>query len=220
MLTLTLKDIVDHYLKCYKPSHDEELKRSRDFLNTSGQPDLEIAEVLLIGNHQIRLQDIHSWQPYAKKAIGILAKQRPWMKKYRDFDDIYSDVNRLIGSIKFIGPLAVYDVSLRLAARFNSPIVMPNKVYLTTGPLKAAKIMNANGTMRVGKIGNSSVILDKKLFPVDFHRLTCEDIEDLLCTMEHYDVFSNYANLLKVPCPAKIVPFSLLLSRLKGSRYI
>lgn len=211
----TLKDIVDHYVKCYKPHHAEELRRYRDFLNASKQADSIIAEVLLIGAHQTRLHDMPSWQVDAKCAIDVLAASKPWKKSYGSFDEIYEDIKKLIGSIKHIGPLTIYDVALRLAARFNNPAMMPNKVYLSAGPLRAAKILYANSNLKT--IG---AFVMACAFPPDFQKLTCEDIEDLLCVMGHYDVFSNYANLDNVPCPAKKTNICILPSRLLGSKYL
>jgi hypothetical protein len=209
---ITLKDVVDHYVKCYKPHHDEELRRYRDFLNTSKQADVIIAEVLLIGAHQTRLHDMPSWHSDAKHTIDVLAKAKPWKKNYGSFEEIYEDVKQLIGGIDHIGPLAIYDVALRLAARFNNPSMMPKKVYLSAGPLRAAKVMYKNALLKT--IGTTVI---KNAFPPEFQKLTCEDIEDLLCVMGHYDVFSNYDNLDKVPCPAQKTNICIMPSRLLGS---
>lgn len=210
----TLKDVVDHYVNCYKPHHDDELRRYGAFLNAAKPANAIIAEVLLIGAHQTRLHDMPSWHSAAKKAIKALEKAQPWKKNYANFKEIYDDIKNLIGGIKHIGPLTIYDVSLRLAARFKNPSMMPKEVYLSAGPLRAARVLLKNS------IANKPCVLNKSAFPPEFSPLSCEDIEDLLCVMGHFDVFSDYNNLGKVPCPATRTPVCILPSRLKGCLYL
>lgn len=188
----TLKDVVTNYNKWYKQNYHESLKRYGDFLNAAAYCDEVMAEVLLIGNHQARLNDLKSWRADAKSAIVVLAKARPWKKSYADFGKIYEDVKKLIGDINNIGPLTIYDVALRLAAQFNNPKMMPQKVYLNAGPWKAAKIMRQEGV-----ITTLSHVMAKADFPDEFKDLRCDEIEDMLCSLGHYGVFSDLDNIGK-----------------------
>lgn len=188
MCTLTI--VVNKYKELFDPNYKQSLERYRDFLNEAAYCDEVMAEVLLIGNHQARLNDIKSWRTDVCRAIQILAEAKLWIKNYVDFDDIYNDVQRLLFGCKYIGGLAIYDVALRLAARFNNETIMPQKVYLNAGPLKAAKKL-----LGINKVESLGHVIDKKEFPQEFHNLRCDQIEELLCVMERYGVFSNLNNI-------------------------
>lgn len=182
----TLTKVVDTYQEIFDPNYKQSLERYCDFLNEAVYCDEVMAEVLLIGNHQARLNDIKSWRVDVCHAINKLAKAKPWTNSYVNFDDIYNDVQCLFYGCKYIGGLAIYDVTLRLAARFNDNEMMPKKVYLNAGPLEAAKKLL--GTHKMDSIGH---IVDREEFPQEFHDLRCDQIEELLCIMERYGVFSN-----------------------------
>lgn len=185
----TLKDVVTNYNKWYKQNYHESLKRYGDFLNAAAYCDEVMAEVLLIGNHQARLNDVKKQRASACEAIERLAKAKPWRKTYANFEEIYVDVQCILSGIKYVRGLAIYDVSLRLAAMSN---LWPAKLYLNAGPLEAAKILL--GATKIKKLGH---IIDIKQFPKEFQKLRCDEIEDLLCVMGHYDVFSNLNKLGK-----------------------
>ena len=69
---------------------------------------------------------------------------------------------------------------------------MPDKVYLNAGPWEAAKKLYEAGILK--KLAH---VMDKTDFPSAFHILRCDEIEDLLCVMEHYGVFTSPSNLEK-----------------------
>lgn len=188
--TITLSDVVKVYETNYRANYNEMLKRYGDFLKTNAYDPVVMAEVLLIGNHQARLNDVKKQRVFVCDAIKKLAKVKPWLKKYANFEDVYRDVQEILGDIKYIKDLAMYDVSLRLAAMYN---LWPTKVYLNAGPLEAAK------TMCDSKMINTfGRVMEKHDFPNQFQILRCDEIEDLLCVMGHYDVFSDLNNLSKV----------------------
>lgn len=186
----TLTKVVDTYREIFDSNYQKSLKRYRDFLNDAVYCNEVMAEVLLIGNHQARLNDIKSWRVDVCHAINKLAKAKPWTKSYVNFDNIYNDVQRLFDGCKYIGVLAIYDVALRIAARFDDDEMMPKKVYLNAGPLKAAKEL-----LGIHKIKSLGHIVDREEFPQDFHNLRCDQIEELLCVMERNGVFSNLNNI-------------------------
>lgn len=186
----TSKDVVTVYKKYYRSNYNETLKRYGGFLKANAYDPNIMAEVLLIGNHQARLNDVKKQRTSACKAIESLANAKPWLKTYANFEDIYEDVQRILAGIEYVKGLAIYDVSLRLAAISD---LWPTKVYLNAGPLKAAKIL-----LGAAKIKKSAHIIVIKQFPKDFWELRGDEIEDMLCVMGHYDVFSDLKNLNKV----------------------
>ena len=178
------------YKKYYRSNYNESLKRYGEFLKANAYDPIIMAEVLLIGNHQARLNDVKKQRTSACEAIERLANAKPWLKSYTNFEEIYEDVQCILAGIKYVKGLAIYDVSLRLAAMTN---LWPQKVYLNAGPLEAAKNMyNSEMIKTYGRI------MDIGNFPEDFWDLRCDEIEDMLCVMGHYDVFSDLNNLDKV----------------------
>jgi hypothetical protein len=85
------------------------------------------------------------------------------------FDDLFMEVQACIGTIDGVGPLYVYDTSLRLGA-FQK--LWPTQVYLHAGAREGAKFL-------LGAISTRSVPLS--LFPSDFHALLPYEMENLLC---------------------------------------
>ncbi len=84
-----------------------------------------------------------------------------------DFESLYNLVwtHRIPG----VGPLTVYDVSLRIATKLGFG---PTRVYLHTGTAAGAKKLGVRHT---------GPPLSKAELPTQLHRLTCEQIEDFLC---------------------------------------
>ena len=192
-ITFTLSDVVDVYDKYYRANYNEMLKRYGVFLKENAYDPNVMAEVLLIGNHQARLNDVKKQHASACDAIDRLAKAKPWLKTYANFEEIYKDVQCILADINYVKGLTIYDVSLRLAAMFN---LWPDKVYLNAGSLEAAEKLFGKSMKK-----KSSQVVDKMVFIticIDFNKLRCDEIEDLLCVMGHYDVFSNLSNLDKV----------------------
>ena len=194
--TTYLKIVVSIYDKYFRKCYNDMLNRYGSFLNAVAYSDDVKAEVLLIGNHQARHNDLLSWRTEVCKAINKLALAKPWTKNYASFCDIYKDVQFILRGCKYIGDLTIYDVALRLAALYPKYSLMPDKVYLNAGSLKAAKELYKNGHLK-----KVTPIMDKIDFPTEFHVLRCDEIEDLLCFMQHYGVFSSPINLAKVKTP-------------------
>lgn len=69
-------------------------------------------------------------------ALARLEQARLWAKSYTLFDDIYADVNNLIGSMPGIGQLTVYDASIRIAYCSGA---LPTSVYVHNGTLLGAR---------------------------------------------------------------------------------
>ena len=84
------------------------------------------------------------------------------IKKSKDFEELYNIINSY--KIKWIGPLTVYDISLRISAKLEK---LPKKmVYLHTG----AKIK-----------GYNIDIIEKDCFLKPLQKLEAYEIEDFLC---------------------------------------
>lgn len=85
------------------------------------------------------------------------------------FDEIFRRVEAALDPLPRIGPLAIYDVALRLGAVLGLP---PTRVYLQRGALLGARALGIRTRERA---------LPLDAFPHEFRRLHAWEIENFLC---------------------------------------
>lgn len=77
-----------------------------------------------------------------KKLANRVGDEKFGGEKFTDFDSIYKKIKDLSQDCKGVGPLAIYDASLRLAWHSNARAAMlPTKVYMHCGPLAAVEAL-------------------------------------------------------------------------------
>lgn len=109
--------------------------------------------------------------------------------KFSNFEDLHYSVNSIIGSIPQVGPLTVYDVSLRIGHLFNTPIYPRKYLYLNSGAMEGAKIL-LNGR----KLSPTEDLTTFFSYPEalavtgigDLYALPNNLIEDFFCVMKDY----------------------------------
>lgn len=99
------------------------------------------------------------------KAAELLAQTN--FSSVSNFNDLHVLVNRAIGPIEGIGPLAVYDIAHRIGAYLGHA---PNQVYLHRGTLVGARALGLGGK-----------VVQMNDLPRAFRRLTPAEVEDCLC---------------------------------------
>lgn len=132
-------------------------------------------------SHQYRLRN-----SVLIRFVNLLTSAGSTLNTFSTFDDIHKHVNKIADTINGIGPVAVYDASLRYGFSKN---IMPDFVYLHAGTLKGAKnyfkrkkitrVIDHNGNfLSANKLKSGSIILPRNFseFP-----LSGMDIEHLLC---------------------------------------
>lgn len=94
---------------------------------------------------------------------------------YANFEDLYEKVKNLISSIKGIGPVAYYDIALRIGCNLT-PKVIPQKYVYTHGNKveEAAKVLLPTVAIIDGKI-------EASLFSSIIPHYSAMEIEDILC---------------------------------------
>ena len=75
--------------------------------------------------HQRRLRKTN-----LRQACESLLTNEKRIKQCKDFDELFTLLDRLLGPTKGIGELYIYDVALRIGARLG---FLPTKVYLHRG---------------------------------------------------------------------------------------
>jgi hypothetical protein len=91
------------------------------------------------------------------------------MRGAADFRELHDLVRRLAGEVRGIGELAVYDISLRIGARFG---LEPMAVYLHSGTRKGAQALGFDGRRQT---------IDVAELPLELQRLSARELEDFLC---------------------------------------
>jgi hypothetical protein len=161
-----LSDIVDDYEKNYRRGAHLELDYFRR------QPSLEDAvsrgAVARIQGtklpHQWRLKDQVLEQSRARLLDNISV-----LRRAKSFDDLHDVVEAVIGSLPGIGPLTVYDTTLRVGAHRG---LLPTKIYLHAGTRIGAKRLGLAWKQRT---------LETTTLPQALRRLQAHEAEDVLC---------------------------------------
>lgn len=104
-----------------------------------------------------------------KKALKTLKVKIGGLKACKSFDQIFECVLSNCSKIKGLGPLYIYDTSLRISA-FSKKL--PKRVHLQAGALIGARALGLD-------VKNSP--LSVRAFPRSMQHLAAHEIEDFLC---------------------------------------
>ena len=115
-------------------------------------------------SHQYRLK-----AETLKKCAAVLLQSRAAIRRAHDFQSLHSLVSELIGDIKGVGELMVYDTAIRIGAYQR---LEPTEVFLHAGTRR--------GAAALGLEARGATIALSKL-PAAFQSLTCVEAEDILC---------------------------------------
>jgi hypothetical protein len=164
---LNLKAIVRSYVNTCRPRSKADLEWFRQ------QPTLEAAvENAALAKNRVGKR--HSHQRRLKKvaleeAKNSLLRNLEVISRSRDFDELFTMVERIVEPINGIGELYVYDTSLHIGAKMN---LYPTLVYLHAGTRIGAQALGFDGKSRT---------LEMSALPEELHILAPHEVEDLLC---------------------------------------
>jgi hypothetical protein len=96
-----------------------------------------------------------------------LQRLRTKISQSTSFEALHRMVDDAVGSMRGVGPLTVYDIAHRIGAFLGKK---PKLVYLHRGTRVGAK-----------RLGFTGDVLNPKILPKAFSRLTAAEIEDTLC---------------------------------------
>lgn len=103
------------------------------------------------------------------RAANKLLEREKEIEDCGSFDDLFDLIEKATSKVSRFGELAIYDTSLRIAAKKNC---WPEKVYLHAGTRKGAKfygLHTANG------------VVEKSDLPPALQKLKMHEVEDFLC---------------------------------------
>ena len=172
----TLADIVAAYIRCGREDLDKDLA----YYRASGTWARAVERASKAERHDGTFHP-HQWRvgeaTMAKVKEPLLALGR---RKFDNFGALHEAVREAVckkgHKIPRIGPLAVYDTALRLAA-FRG--ILPDRVHLHSGTLEGAKNLGLN--LREKK---SLAMSD---LPSEFRKLKAYEVENCLCIYkEHF----------------------------------
>lgn len=174
----TYRDVVKDYIS------DSRNENRKQFLFYANQPSFKLALknaafALTTQNkrhsHQYRITKVA-----LEKSYDILSQRN--LSKYLTFEELFKTIESSLTPIKGIGPLTIYDTTLRIGAYLN---LEPKKIYLHAGTLIGAKHLG---------VSNPQKSLFKYELPVEFHILSESEIEDCLCIYkENLKDIANHA---------------------------
>lgn len=95
-------------------------------------------------------------------------------KRYKDFEDLYESVKKIGKEISGIGPLAIYDFSIRYG--YSKGLQPEEEVYIHAGTLTGAEIVL--GKEREINVWDKIPVLE---FPKEMRKLNGLHLENLLC---------------------------------------
>lgn len=160
-------ELVAHYLSEQKAKADNELRWFRmqrkvhDAVRLAGLASGPYGKRFV---HQYRIP-----RRTLQRASRELLRNLRRLGRCRSFDELLVVVEETIGPINGIGPLMVYDTSLRIGARLGLP---PRRIYLHAGTRHGAEALGLGS-------GAASIGLDQ--LPGRLSSLTAEQAEDILC---------------------------------------
>jgi hypothetical protein len=172
----------EHLVELYK------VKKSYDNYDLAHTPAAlhALAGVCVIGGHQHRILSSSK-----TIAISVIETNLPtiFSTTFVDFEDLYKTVNSLIGSIPQIGPLTVYDVSLRIGHLFNDPVYPHKFLYLNNGAMEGArKLLKGRKLSPVEELATFFSYPEAKAVKGigSLQNLPNNLIEDFFCVMKDY----------------------------------
>jgi len=164
----SLTEVVEHYEKNNRFYEDEEMKFYRSSKTFKGL--IDRAKALLDDEsnrhaHQRRIKRA-AMKKLAIKLEGLEEKDI----KSKNFNELHTFLDNLLGCIPGIGKLTIYDTATRIGIKFG---IEPEQVYLHRGARAGAR--NLLGKKRLGRK------VDKSIFGDSFDKLSPSHVENLLC---------------------------------------
>lgn len=149
--------------------------------------DKRVADYVIYGGHQNRVVKRVGYFNYKHNVLepaeNILMSSFPMLKTHTDFDALHANVMRLIGRIKGISNLTIYDAALRLG--FIIGVFPQKKVYVYSGAWIGLRGLQKDDPSLFSPSISKEGVYDISLFRPAFGYLESMFIEDFLCVFDN-----------------------------------
>ena len=195
-MELTERQKMDRIIDEYNKGRDSELNRIKKKVGSSSLDCLTYDQWknIVKGGHQRRMPHKTVADVINKlKACACLSHS------FVDFEELYDCVKKCIGGIPKVGPLAVYDIALRIGSLLNPQVLPKNYVYVSNGALEGFKRLYSGVPVVDDRVPIS-------VFRSLFGSLDSMYIEDILCIYKSRfknDKIINYPSASTTPSPKK-----------------
>ena len=164
---LTLGAIVFYYID----EHRDRMKRYFRYYDQQTLNDaIKIAALCVLPGGKRHGHQRRIIQSALDESARRLLDVQDEIKMCRDFEDLRGFVDSTIRNIRGIGTLTIYDISLRIGAKFG---LYPKAVYLHRGVISGAKALGLNYRQKSIPIKDIPEPISSNLEPYE--------IEDFLC---------------------------------------
>ena len=165
---MNLETIVRHYISNYRPHKQTELNWFRR------QSSLEAAiNVAAKAENERGLRYSHQYR-ITRKAIQeadrLLLEKHDVLERCKSFHELWQRIRIILGTVKGLGELYIYDTALRIGAYLN---LLPDRVYLHAGTHTGAKAF--------GIVSRNTEWIDVDELPNILRELPPHEVEDILC---------------------------------------
>jgi hypothetical protein len=160
--------IIRHYHLHHHPNKQEEFNQFRR------QPSLEAAIIAATGakdaegkhySHQNKIR-----KDAYPKARRLLLERLNELQNCKSFHELWLLIKETFEPVFGLGPLYIYDISLRIGAFLN---LLPDRVYLHSGTDKGAKAFGITSRHREW--------IEAEELPRPLRELPPHEVEDILC---------------------------------------
>jgi hypothetical protein len=162
-----INGLVNDYIARFRPGAAAELQKYRGLTSLEAAISQAALAIDSLGRkhpHQRRIE--HAALEESRRRLLATA---PALKGATSFHQMWQLIGRTIGPIRRIGPLAVFDISLRIGAYLDFE---PEKVYLHAGTRQGAKALGLQA---------GHEWLEMQELPKCLRLLSAREAEDFLC---------------------------------------
>jgi len=180
----SLENIVKHYKRYIDQCSENTLPQELEYFGSLSFNKMGLKK---IANAKLANGKKHTHQKCLDKKVfpqvsdRLLNRQRE-ISNVQTFSELFKKVSSIIKDINGVGPLMIYDTTLRLGAILG---LKPQKVYIHRGSKEGAKNLGLN--IKKG-------YLEKDELPNEFQDLEPYEIEDCLCIYKDSEAFKRMSS--------------------------
>lgn len=188
-----IEDVISSYYLYHSPQFLIYLNNLKKRFGSPKKLNDKLILSLVEEGHQVRLRyekKIHYAEMIREVTKAFQKPENQLIRKYLNFEDLYNEIWTRIHNVKGIGPLTVYDISLRLGYILDKPILPQEMVYLTAGAVKGAiALQKKHPELFNTQIEKKLEKYNKNVFVGQLAEIPSYFLEDFFCV--YHQLFSK-----------------------------